>query len=225
MIIEKNEGATKKLWAIGIGLVLMLIVNNGYGQKCKGVEVINDKGKEIVKQAEVINWYGLDLSLASLTNGKKSKDGELIRDTYCPAWIAYLQDEMPPEKLQWSYYMGKKVIYNPTAVQERYKLLDAETWVTYYEKHIDEEQIKELIKSYELQENDGIGCVLIVDNLNKPKERTTAYLTFFDIDSREVYWLIKSQAKPDGWGMTKFWGEGFKGNLKCSLKETQKKKK
>ena len=86
---KKSEGSAKKIWTIGISLVLMLIINNTYGQKCKGVEVINDEGKDIVRQAEEINWYGLDLSMASLTNGKKSKDGELIRDTYCPAWITY----------------------------------------------------------------------------------------------------------------------------------------
>jgi hypothetical protein len=220
MIKKKNRGSVKGFWAIGISMALMLIINNVFGQGCRGVEVINNEGKEIVKQAEAINWYGLDLSMASLTNGKKSKDGELIRDTYCPAWITYFNDKIPPEKLEKRSYFGKKVIYDPVSVQDRYKLLDTETWVTHYEKNINEEQIKDLIKSYELQEKEGIGCVLIVDNLNKPKERTTAYLTFFDIKSREIYWLIKSKAKADGWGMTGFWGQGLMGNFKCAIKVT-----
>ncbi len=82
-----------------------------------------------------------------------------------------------------------------------------------------------MIKEYNLPQERGIGSVLIIESLNKPKERTIAYLAFFDVESRELYWLIKTEAKPDGWGMTKYWSEGFKGNLKCSLKETQKKKK
>lgn len=210
---------------IMISLMMIFLINNVYGQKCKDVEVIYNEGKDKVKQADEIIWYGMDLSLASLNNSKKIKFGELIRDTHCPTWIERLNDELPEKKLEGTYYFGKNITYDPISVQDRYKLLNAETWVTYYEKKINEEEIRDVIKEYNLPQERGIGSVLIIESLNKPKERTIAYLTFFDIDSREIYWLIKSQAKPDGWGMTKYWSEGFKGNLKCSLKETQKKEK
>lgn len=213
------------LFGIIITIVLIFLIKNASGQKCKGAEIVSEKGKDFVKQADEIIWYGMDLSLASLNNSKKINFGELIRDTHCPTWIERLNKEMPIEKLEGYSYFGKKLIYDPVSVQERYKQLNAETWVTYYEKKINEEEIRNVIKEYKLPQSEGIGCVLIIESLNKPNERTTAYLAYFDIESRDLYWLIKTEAKPDGWGMTKYWSEGFKGNLKCALRETHKKEK
>ena len=218
----RKERLRNGIGIIAIILFTTVLIEETYGQ-CKKITVEYEDGKEIVKQSKEIVWYGMDFGMATLTNGSKMNDGELIRDKYCPAWLAYVNKDVPHEKVEKYYEHRTKIIYEPALEWERYKILDAENWVVGYEKHISIDEMKEAVKKYKLPQKSGIGSVLIIDNLNKPKERVTAYLVYFDIKNREIYWIIKTEAKPGSkFGMTKYWGNALISNLKCALKMINK---
>ncbi|NJN24832.1 MAG: hypothetical protein HC819_01985 [Cyclobacteriaceae bacterium] len=54
--------------------------------------------------------------------------------------------------------------------------------------------------------------------MNKPDRFTTAYITFFDIESKEVLWTTKTKGLPGSkWGYKYYWFEGYVECLKVFM--------
>ena len=63
----------------------------------------------------------------------------------------------------------------------------------------------EIVKEYDLQENAGIGIVLIAKLLNKDKKIGTYYVVMFDIASRDIVYCKEVDGKASGFGLRNFW--------------------
>lgn len=63
----------------------------------------------------------------------------------------------------------------------------------------------EIVKEYDLQENTGIGIVLIAKLLNKDKKIGTYYVVMFDIASRDIVYCKEVDGKASGFGLRNFW--------------------
>jgi hypothetical protein len=70
---------------------------------------------------------------------------------------------------------------------------------------ISEEQIRELVSTYNPKAQEGIGLVIVMESLNKLRERGEMYFVLFDIKTKKVVHIRKESGEPSGFGITNYW--------------------
>ena len=168
-------------------------------------------------------YYGVDMSMLKLSNPMKIGQDNSVRH-YIYAWISTFEKELPPDKYisKW-LNMKNGFTFEPEDVQQRAELVD-EKWIIRGDYSFSFEQLKEIIKSYDLNQSNGLGFVINAENFNKQHEYMTLYYTFFDIRTREILWTTKIKGVPGGWGMNGFWSNGLTNSLKIFIDKSYKKK-
>lgn len=73
---------------------------------------------------------------------------------------------------------------------------------------LDDDAIKKITAKYKTS-GKGIGMVFIVDNMNKAKNETTAWVTFFNLGNKKVLLTEKMTSKAAGFGFRNFWTKPF----------------
>ncbi len=68
--------------------------------------------------------------------------------------------------------------------------------------------IQKIVKSYVLRETKGVGMVINLVNFNKEREYALVYITFFDIQTREILFAVEASGEAGGSGLTKHWATG-----------------
>ena len=163
---------------------------------------------ESVNTAQEIVYYGWDFSRFKITDGSKINQGQLLYQTYIPAWIGLLNERYNATKV--SKHLKKRVKENFWAIQNLVKIINPDELVQFQSFELPIDSIKNLIKSYDLPEKEGIGFVLILESYNEPEKYVTGFVTFFDIENREILWATKMRGLPGSkWGFTKYVYEAF----------------
>lgn len=70
---------------------------------------------------------------------------------------------------------------------------------------ITEEMIAGLVKNYDVKNPDGIGLVIFMETLDKPKEKGFMWLVFFDLSSKKVLLAEQMSGKAMGFGFRNHW--------------------
>lgn len=180
-------------------------------QKSSAKQVSN-KYQE-VKNCDSIIYYGADFSHVRITDGPKVSKNPAYRGVYPPAWIAYLEKEMPPTGFV-KKSLGKKFFdYLQDEIHDVSVNVDPYFIIGYpYAFPID--TVGASVRGYNLSQSTGTGLVLIAENFSKPDEKATTWVVFFDIRTREVLWASKTSGKCSHMGYTAHWAsgviEGFK---------------
>lgn len=159
--------------------------------------------------ANEITWYGWDFSNMKITDPKQFSQAKAVKEQHIPALIGLLNEQFT---LRWVERQLKKEKFNSdlTEIQKRYTKINEENLVTFENYELSIDSIKSIVKSYSLTRKSGIGFVVIMENLNKPKRYTTSFPTFFDIETREVLYTTKMKGKPGSkYGYAKYWEEGI----------------
>lgn len=108
---------------------------------------------------------------------------------------------------------GKNVIVDNQSIQDLYKKLDYRNFIVLHNRNLTIDTIIIIVKNYTLPQNDGIGVIFIGEMFNDVKDPIryfSAYMTFFDIQSREVYLSTKVKGRPgSNFGFTKYWVNGM----------------
>lgn len=154
-------------------------------------------------------FYGIDFSKFKLINGKKMAQGEDIKNTFCPAWLAMF-DENKMHKHQ------KSRLYVETLNDERYPFQSEQylknnpaTIVNLYSIAWSVDTLELIVKDYQLTRKSGIGISFIISEFNKNEEQVKGYATFFDIDTRDLLYVFKAYGTASGVGMTNHWYKGL----------------
>ncbi len=172
----------------------------------KGIVTIFDM-KSIVEANNFV-WYGWDFSHSRMNDYAKAMEGELIVTKYIPGMCERLNKRFPPEKVK-DHLRKENVKYDLVSVQKLYKQLDPDQFIISDEYSISIAELKDIIQAYELPQNDGIGFVINVEQMNKPDRYVTGYATFFDIKTKEILWTTKMKGYPGSkYGFTMYWAEG-----------------
>ncbi len=77
-----------------------------------------------------------------------------------------------------------------------------------------EATIATMVNKYNLKGAGGVGVVLIVESLNKTKEKGAIHLTFIDMASKKVLYTERMEAKCGGFGFRNYWAKSVYGVLK-----------
>ena len=175
----------------------------------KGIEYIFNV--EPLKRSESIVWYGYDLAHSRMLDFKKFEDGDIILKVHMPGILAELE-YMNSKKRMYEYTRKENIIYDMTSIQDLYKTeLTSQDFIANRGNEISIEDIKLICKNYVLPQENGIGLVIIIESFHKPEKYVTGYVTFFDIQSREILYATKMKgAAGSKSGFNLYWGNGIK---------------
>jgi hypothetical protein len=204
-----------------LSLIIGLTFTESLGQKVLLDEWNNNFKK--VFDSDTIYYYGMDLSKVRLIDPALISNSESIKNTYCPAWINSILDEIKLNDIR-KYHNKKQVIHILGDVENRYLMLPNNFVIsTEYSFPID--SVTAMIKSYKLNQKNGIGMVVIAESFNKTQESIFTYHVFFDISNRDILWAIKVQGKPKGIALSAYWGKGVAHNILFETQVYKKRKK
>ncbi len=171
-----------------------------------GGKVYGDRANEIFYRQDLV-FYGFDFTYLKLSNSGKIGDGIVIAPKYFPAWNEMLTyDLLPIGKI--SGWMGKPSIFVGNSVFEYNTYADMQNFVSAVNFCMPFEDLQTIVQSYVLREKQGVGMVINLVNFNKEGEYALLYVTFFDIETREIMFAAEVTGNAGGSGMTKHWASG-----------------
>jgi hypothetical protein len=151
-----------------------------------------------------LTFIGLDLSQARFVTRvefpKLDQEGTVMFNR----WNGLLQSEWTKYNLAQPLGLGNV----PTEVQYVQVVNDAvdvqKAWAS-GDPVFDKAQIPAMVKKYNTQDVEGVGCVFIVGSFNKILEKADIHVTFFDMKTKAVLHTEQFTAKPVGFGERNYW--------------------
>lgn len=194
---------TKRILLISFALLMSFLC----------ISYAQDKSK--AAQAEKIVWYGVDFSLSRFT--LVTENPSVIVNQYLPAINNLILAE--PEKYDIKKFFNKKEVKSVIKVTtDRNSKIDPSSLVTDSEYRIEADQVNQLVKSLQLEENDGIGLIFIAENLNKATQVGSYYVCFFDIATRNIIDSRRMEGKAVGIGFRNYWAGSIYNIMKVWMK-------
>lgn len=165
-------------------------------------------------------WYGLDFSKVQLIGSEDFNDPEAIRDRWFASWNYLFISES--EKYDVGKAFQKDIVDDYLdIVNKRNSEVDVSNLVSTDNNYsISEDDVKAVVNEYDSEGKSGLGIVFVMEAFNKFTEHGSMWVTFFDIDSREVLLTQKLIGKAGGFGFRNYWAKTYY-NV---LKEVEKKK-
>lgn len=169
-----------------------------------------------VYKAKSIYWYGLDLSALVVINDPRIAIPAGMRQVYAPDMVDYFKKEETEDVLHYVFRDIEIKDVTKDFEKKRYMLADTtgdpaklvvkaedEILASVSESGYSDAQlaalgllntpaIKGILKTYELNETEGIGCVIIVPKCDHSTRAAFCYTTFFDVKTREPIWICKT---------------------------------
>ena len=163
-----------------------------------------------ISNAKNWTWLGIDYTHCYFITSMDFIDADdLLSRT--KAWNKLVYSER--EKYIDKTLKGKKVLFSTDMIKDRNMEIDMDKKITDDEslyKHLDREQVKGIISSYEIPDDlSGIALVLIADSYSKPQEAGAYYVTFLDLDTKEVLSTERKAGKAKGFGLRNYWANSF----------------
>lgn len=154
-----------------------------------------------------VTWLGVDFSKVSVIGDSKATSPSDMLQHFNK--INYLIiTESQKFKLK-STFRKDKMDNNISYVEEANKSMDQDEIVTYNSKFynkFNEDSVKKIIKNYTINANTkGVGLVFIAEALNKTIEEAAMWVTFIDIETKEVIFTERCTGKAVGLGFRNYW--------------------
>ncbi len=175
-------------------------------QKKRGAKIYGNRGNEVFFRQDLV-FYGYDLTYLKLSNPKKVGQSMMLIQKYFNDWNNEFNKEVGYNNL--SKWMSKRSMIMGTPVFSNYYKRDFNNFVEYGNYCISFADLEKIVGSYVLNESQGIGMVINLVNFNKDREYSMAYVTFFDIGSREILFAVLVTGEAGGGGMVGHWATGI----------------
>ena len=69
--------------------------------------------------------------------------------------------------------------------------------------------IEEIVSGYNFDDLDGIGLMFNVESFSKMDESASVWVTFINLNTKEVLFTQRMTGKPGGFGLRNFWGRSI----------------
>jgi hypothetical protein len=159
-----------------------------------------------VSNAKEWTWLGIDYTHCYfITSIDFVNADDLFEKT--KAWnnLGYTEREKYIEKP----LKSKKVVLSSNMINERNAEIDIEKRITDDESfymHLDKDQVIKIVSEYNIPDDlSGIGLVLIAESYNKLEESGAYYVTFIDLDTKEVLCTERKLGKARGFSFRNYW--------------------
>lgn len=149
-------------------------------------------------------YYGIDFTLVKFIGSSGFNDPAHIVDVY----FDKINQKIIMEQDKYDmgiFFRRRDFDIDLEMLSGRNRSLNPYDLVTNSNHSITEDQIKTLIASYNPQAQEGIGLVIVMESLDKLRERGNMYFTLFDIKTKKVLHVRKESGEPSGFGITNYW--------------------
>jgi hypothetical protein len=160
-----------------------------------------------------ITWLGVDFSGAKLIGDRERLGSE--------SDIRHLLDAInelmikEADKYNVAAAIQKKKVENGTHVANEHNAeLDVMAMLSSEGKdhiHLNPMDIEEIISSYDFKGLNGIGLIFNVESFNKLIEEGSFWITFVNMDNKQLLFTERLVAPPSGFGMRNFWAGSVNG--------------
>ena len=193
---------------ITLFLIIFLSINMVFSQKRKeGIDLVNKNSTKVVEAKEIV-YYGWDFTQVKLFDGDLMGNSEDELKSNIGSIIGLLSERYTSDKM--SDLLDKEIIPEMDIIQRKYFERDFSNIVSFTNFEINIEDIENIVNSYSVPQKSGTGLVLIAECMNKSDKFTTAYVTFFDIETKSLLWVTKMKGNPDRKSkFSKEWFYGF----------------
>jgi len=164
-----------------------------------------------------ITWYGLDFSNVRLIGAIGFKNPEKIKSYYFDAWNSLIIYETNKYKLD-KFFHKESVEHYLNIVTDRNTLPNLDELIIETEYSFGAEVVIQIISEYDSGDKEGIGLVFILESLNKYRENAFVWVTFFDIQTKQVLLTEKLVGKAGGYGFRNFWAGAYYKVMKSAYK-------
>lgn len=162
---------------------------------------------DVFKEDVPVTWLGLDFSTTKLIGDREKFGSESDVRHLLDAWNGLIINE--PEKFDIAKSIDKKSVENAIAVTRDHNAeLDVMSMFSDEPKdylHVKPSDVEQIVSGYDFKGKTGIGLMFIVESFNKINEEGSIWVTFINMDSKEVLFSERMAAPPKGFGMRNFW--------------------
>lgn len=191
------------------------------------VTISKSQNKSDIFTTKTLVWYGLDFSKAKLVGtfsemgSAGMKSGLDMKTKYFKGWNDLFFSESKKFNLQ-KTFRKDDIKFDLSVIENRNSQVDENSILGYNTITLTNDDIQNIVSSYNSNAKEGIGLVFIVENFNNIKSDAFAsiFVTFFDINSKKVLLTDKLVTKPAGIGLRNYWA----GAIYKMLKEIEEQK-
>ncbi len=197
-------------------------------------QILKKSANPLLK-AQSMHWYGLDFSNLVMFDHTQIGKAEQVKKIVFFEWQAYFNKHVTDDQLlRWfkksEIRDHRKTFYKSHANLDTLTFIRGKRLGLTEDKHIQEvlgevafeenpllltshelsvTQIDSCIKSYKLEESNGLGVIMIVEKMSKPDENTKVVGVFFDISTRQTLAIIRGRGGWGRWGLVPIYGTGI----------------
>lgn len=151
-----------------------------------------------------LTFIGLDFSQAKFVARYEFPGLDKQGNVFFSRWNGLLQNEWIKYNLAEPLQLGN-VPTNTQLVQSVNDAVDVQKAWAAGDPAFDAAQVPAMVKKYNTQDTEGIGCVFIVGSFNKALEKGEFFVTFFDMKTKDVLHAERIVGAPIGFGERNYW--------------------
>jgi len=163
-----------------------------------------------ISNAKNWTWLGIDYTHCYFITSIDFVDADGVF-SLTKKWNSLIYSER--EKYIDKTLKDKNVTFSADMIKDRNMEINMDKMITddlSLYKHLDREQIEEIVGNYNIPNDlSGIGLVLIADSYSKPEEAGVYFVTFIDLDTKEVLSTERKSGKAKGFGLRNYWANSF----------------
>ncbi len=168
----------------------------------------NAQRKSDIFNPEVpVTWLGIDLTKAKFIGDRERYGSESDMRKLAEGWNSIFLKE--PDKFNVARAIGRKEVKNAIEVTtDHNQHLDI---LSHYTDNKDQfghttlSDVNEVVSDYDYSGLSGVGLMFIVESFSKPNGKASVWVTFINMDSKEVLFTEKMMGDPGGAGLRNYW--------------------
>lgn len=158
-----------------------------------------------------VTYLGIDLSQAKFIGDRERYGSESDMRRLAHGWNDLFLKE--PGKFNVARAIDRKSVTNSLNVtndhNDQLDLLSQ-----YSDKKEDYEHLKltdvdAIVKDYDFGSNSGIGLMFVVESFSKLNGKAGVWVTFVNMDAKEVLFTIRMEGDPGGAGLRNYWANSI----------------
>jgi hypothetical protein len=175
---------------------------------CNAVKSQVDKS---VFEAKKLYFYGYDFSHFKFVE-PAIRESSQIKD-HINGWTTFVATAITDKKFKTFFDVGEATL-NWDIGQSKSKSASVNDIMGVSKSTLPKDSIDVWVSAYNFPDKEGIGMLVFVDCLYKPKNISVTTYVFFDLSDKKVLGKETFEDnEADGYGLVRFWGEGLENNI------------
>ncbi len=176
---------------------------------------------DIFDESKPITWLGVDFSQTKFigTPSQFKEFGTITNDEfrykYADGWNMLFVNEQKKYDVARAVHRGS-INYAIDVTQKTNNALKKDFFSNNPGdfKKLTEQDISNVVKNYDFQNNTGTGLMFFVEGMSKGMESMGIWVTFVDMKSKTMLLTVYQTSKPGGFGFRNYWAKPLYTTLK-----------